>query len=303
MNRSVEKRIVVTTRSKMLPEKNRETNTPMYSWRVSISALDAKGKYQENLPFISHVEFKLHETFPKPRHFVHSAPFQIQERGWGSFDMFITLHFVDSAHKPHTIAHDLHFKKSEYKVSQTVPFYDVTDDFYQLLHSSEAEEVSPASSRHSHGAKTVRSSVIQKPKPLAKGPSKTKPRSVPDSHQKPSPISRQPKPASHQLVSRPPKPSSYQPTVIPRPSRPGYYQPTTIPRPPKPTSSSPPRVEKRRRAPEALPKTLRGKSSSTSPDDVMPPTKVPRKNPIANPKSAASSVTPPSKVCASFTSC
>jgi transcription initiation factor IIF auxiliary subunit len=47
---------------------------------------------------------------------VRKPPFTLSEKGWGEFDMKITLYFTDKTIIPFTFFHDLNFKKSHYEV-------------------------------------------------------------------------------------------------------------------------------------------------------------------------------------------
>lgn len=51
---------------------------------------------------------------------VNEYPFQLQEQGWGEFDMKIMLHFVDKSVPPFVLDHDLHFQSNHYEVPQTI---------------------------------------------------------------------------------------------------------------------------------------------------------------------------------------
>lgn len=47
------------------------------------------------------------------------APFRIQEKGWGEFDMIITLTGIDKG-GDHAIAHDLNFQSEHYETKHIV---------------------------------------------------------------------------------------------------------------------------------------------------------------------------------------
>lgn len=47
------------------------------------------------------------------------APFRIQEKGWGEFDMVITLTGVEKGGEHH-IAHDLNFQNEHYETEHSV---------------------------------------------------------------------------------------------------------------------------------------------------------------------------------------
>ena len=47
-------------------------------------------------------------------------PFELQERGWGEFDMKIMLYFADKSPTPFVLDHDLNFQMQHYEVSHTL---------------------------------------------------------------------------------------------------------------------------------------------------------------------------------------
>lgn len=51
---------------------------------------------------------------------VTKFPFQLQEKGWGEFDMKIMLHFVDNADSPAMLDHDLNFQQNHYEIEHTL---------------------------------------------------------------------------------------------------------------------------------------------------------------------------------------
>jgi transcription initiation factor IIF auxiliary subunit len=55
------------------------------------------------------------QSFPNsPSTDLKKPPFLLQERGWGEFDMEITLNFIDKA-GTQAIRHDLHFQETRYE--------------------------------------------------------------------------------------------------------------------------------------------------------------------------------------------
>lgn len=51
--------------------------------------------------------FILHPTFDNSVREVDKSPFEIQEQGWGEFDITVRIHFVDPIEKPVEIIHVL----------------------------------------------------------------------------------------------------------------------------------------------------------------------------------------------------
>ncbi|KAF9418237.1 hypothetical protein BGZ94_009748 [Podila epigama] len=107
---------------------------PMRKWKMSLMGVNANGD-EETMPYVSHVEYILHHTFEQPVRKVTSYPFTLQEKGWGEFDMKITLYFKDKSIPPAVLDHDLNFQSTHYEISHQLSFHraDVSDSFLKLL--------------------------------------------------------------------------------------------------------------------------------------------------------------------------
>ena len=57
--------------------------------------------------FVKSVTFTLHETFKNYVRTVERPPFEVQEQGWGEFEIGIKIQFVDSSEKPVELHHQL----------------------------------------------------------------------------------------------------------------------------------------------------------------------------------------------------
>lgn len=131
--KTVEKKIQIYTSTVSANKTDRESGMPLFKWEVGLKAVDDDGITHVQMPFISCVEFLLHETFEKPRRFIQKAPFSIIEIGWGGFDLNISLYFTDPSQKPISLTHDLNFDNFKYQVGHTLTFNNVTGSFLQLL--------------------------------------------------------------------------------------------------------------------------------------------------------------------------
>ena len=47
----------------------------------------------ETCTLIDKVEFKLHESFINPKRAIKSPPYEVEETGWGEFEILITIYF------------------------------------------------------------------------------------------------------------------------------------------------------------------------------------------------------------------
>ncbi|GJJ69350.1 transcription initiation factor TFIID/TFIIF subunit [Entomortierella parvispora] len=111
----------------------KQNGFPMRRWKISLVGVDANGE-EEPLPYIEYVEYVLHHTFEEPVRKVTEYPFELQERGWGEFDMKIMLYFADKSPVPFVLDHDLNFQMQHYEVSHTLTFKaDLKPSFIKLL--------------------------------------------------------------------------------------------------------------------------------------------------------------------------
>ncbi|KAI9803458.1 MAG: hypothetical protein M1826_004959 [Phylliscum demangeonii] len=104
---------------------------PIRAWNISIYMLDEHGQEKPASVFEKAV-YKLHPTFPKPVHTFKTPPFQIQEEGWGEFDMEIVLTAVEKGGE-YVIQHDLNFQKEVYESTHVLTFRNPKGAFLQAL--------------------------------------------------------------------------------------------------------------------------------------------------------------------------
>lgn len=79
--------------------------------------------------FIKHVEFVLHSSFNPPSRRLTEMPYEVQEYGWGEFDIIIRITFVDTSEKPVEIIHPL----SLFNADGTPSSEPVVSEFYDEL--------------------------------------------------------------------------------------------------------------------------------------------------------------------------
>lgn len=81
------------------PKENKHT----HSWKCYI-----KPYKNEEMSYIKKVSFKLHESYgPQMERVKTAPPFEVEETGWGEFELIIRLFFVDPNERPVTIYHHL----------------------------------------------------------------------------------------------------------------------------------------------------------------------------------------------------
>lgn len=98
--------------------------------------------------FIKKVQFKLHDTYPNTLRTVESPPFELEETGWGEFEIQIKLHFVPEANekmqtywhplKLHHYEGDVETKKARREMVKNeqleeIVFNEPMEPFYDIL--------------------------------------------------------------------------------------------------------------------------------------------------------------------------
>ncbi len=66
--------------------------------------------------YIRRVEFNLHSTFAHPKRIVESPPFQVEEQGWGEFEIHIRIFFQDTNERPLDIKHWLKLRPEPHEM-------------------------------------------------------------------------------------------------------------------------------------------------------------------------------------------
>ncbi|EPR80142.1 YEATS family protein [Spraguea lophii 42_110] len=95
-NANISRGIFITSTSHQLPP-TPEGST--HKWKVSIRAA-----FNCDLSYIKDITYTLHETFPNPIRTV-GYPFEIEEMGWGEFNIHIKINFIDENEKSVSTSH------------------------------------------------------------------------------------------------------------------------------------------------------------------------------------------------------
>ncbi|OAD75602.1 hypothetical protein PHYBLDRAFT_19908 [Phycomyces blakesleeanus NRRL 1555(-)] len=121
-----------------------------HKWTVAV-----RGLGNDDLSYyIKKVTFKLHETYPNSLRTIEQPPFELQETGWGEFEILIKIHFHPAAsEKPVSLYHHLRLHPYEDDVSgqpwpkekpvtsysyDELVFNEPTEAFYQILSDNNA---------------------------------------------------------------------------------------------------------------------------------------------------------------------
>eukprot|EP01112_Ceratiomyxa_fruticulosa_P022396 TRINITY_DN8178_c0_g3_i2.p1 TRINITY_DN8178_c0_g3~~TRINITY_DN8178_c0_g3_i2.p1 ORF type:complete len:215 (+),score=48.39 TRINITY_DN8178_c0_g3_i2:294-938(+) len=143
----LERPVIIGTVSTWLGGRAEEDKT--HKWTAYV-----RGPRDEDLSyFIKKVVFHLHPSFKNPKRVVEAPPFEIQEEGWGEFEISYSLYFTDATEKPVDLFHLLKLwppegqqqKTKRAIVSETydvIMFTDPTEAFYKKLIQN---EVAPTS--------------------------------------------------------------------------------------------------------------------------------------------------------------
>lgn len=86
---------------------NRPKDAPAdhtHKWKVFV-----RGINNEDISYwLRKVQFKLHDTYANSVRMIETPPFEVEETGWGEFEIAIKFYFVpESTEKPQTIWHSL----------------------------------------------------------------------------------------------------------------------------------------------------------------------------------------------------
>lgn len=98
----IHRTVLYGTTAEPLPEKD-ETTGHTHKWKVYL-----RGARGEDISvYISRVLFKLHPTYDPPVRLVKTPPFEVEETGWGEFDIDIKVFFRDPKEKPVEFHHPM----------------------------------------------------------------------------------------------------------------------------------------------------------------------------------------------------
>ena len=109
----VSKPIIIGTYAfaKQIPGESSSSTPSSFKWTVLIRSGESE---DEDLSvYIRRVEFNLHSTFAQPRRIVEHPPFQLEEQGWGEFEIIAKIFFHDTNEKPVDVKHWLKLRPHE----------------------------------------------------------------------------------------------------------------------------------------------------------------------------------------------
>lgn len=126
---------------------NRPKNAPAdhtHRWKVFVRGVnDSDISY-----WLKKVQFKLHDTYANSVRMVEGPPFEVEETGWGEFEIAIKFYFApESTEKPQTLWHglklhpygeDIEGKKERRETVKSICYEEVlfnepVEQFYEVL--------------------------------------------------------------------------------------------------------------------------------------------------------------------------
>ncbi|KAH6561917.1 hypothetical protein BASA61_002144 [Batrachochytrium salamandrivorans] len=114
-----------------------------HKWSVYVRSVN-----NEDLSFcIRRVVIKLHESFEAPSRVFDAPPYEVNETGWGEFEIMIKISFVDPAEKSVTVYHQLQLYPKD-EIVQATKRPVVVNHYDELIFSEPSEEFSKALRDH-----------------------------------------------------------------------------------------------------------------------------------------------------------
>ncbi|KAI9315988.1 hypothetical protein BX666DRAFT_2028223 [Dichotomocladium elegans] len=101
---------------------------------------------------------------------VEKEPYQLQEKGWGEFDMRIILNFVNNVAPTQILVFDLNFRQNNYTVIQTVVFENPSPELQMLFRPSQGGKKRSASAIEKTGSSSSNSSSSNSNSKKARSP-------------------------------------------------------------------------------------------------------------------------------------
>ena len=126
-----------------------ESSSTPSSFRWSIVIRSGESETEDLGAYIRRVEFNLHSTFAQPRRIIEAPPFQVEEQGWGEFEIHARIYFQDTNERPLDVRHWLKLRPDEGDVAackidyskeplvheqfEEIVFYSPHEWFYEKL--------------------------------------------------------------------------------------------------------------------------------------------------------------------------
>jgi YEATS domain-containing protein 4 len=109
-NVTIKKSIIVGTFSfQKVPENGGSSQA--FRWTILVRSGESED--EDLSEYIRRIEFNLHSTFAQPRRVVETPPFQVEEQGWGEFEINLRIFFQDTNERPLEMKHWLKLRPDD----------------------------------------------------------------------------------------------------------------------------------------------------------------------------------------------
>lgn len=112
-NVTATKKVIIGTYAFAKPSESGSTSSAPSAFRWTVLLRSGETQDEDLSEYIARVEFNLHSTFAQPRRVVEIPPFQVEEQGWGEFEIHIRVFFQDTNERPLELKHWLKLRPEE----------------------------------------------------------------------------------------------------------------------------------------------------------------------------------------------
>ncbi|OTF83276.1 YEATS domain-containing protein 4-like protein [Euroglyphus maynei] len=88
---------------------HKRSNGHTHEWKVYLRLYNN----EDPSGYIKKVHFKLHDSYPTSLRICEEPPYEVEETGWGEFEVNIKIYFVDPTERPVSVYHMLKLFKIE----------------------------------------------------------------------------------------------------------------------------------------------------------------------------------------------
>ena len=141
-NVTVTKPIIIGSYSFLKASENGSSSGSAQAFRWTILLRSGESEDEDISEYIRRVEFNLHSTFAQPRRVVETPPFQVEEQGWGEFEIVVRIFFHDTNERPLELKHWLKLRHEDDEVVQGQDYTKipvVSETFEEILFYSPHE--------------------------------------------------------------------------------------------------------------------------------------------------------------------
>lgn len=109
--------------------KKREEDGHTHQWTVYLKPFE----HEDMSVWVKKVHLKLHESYPNQNRILTKPPFEVQETGWGEFEVVMKIYFQDPNERPITIYHILKLFETD-PVNKTINVKkNLVSEFYDEI--------------------------------------------------------------------------------------------------------------------------------------------------------------------------